>query len=199
MAYLWKHTWLAWLGIGLLLGLLIGGLWPDTPLHAVATDRLESYAIATGFVDDEVEAIYFLDVLTGTLKAAVVSNQRGGFQAYYETNLNMELAAAVESINIRRRQATQPGSRGGPALPEVQMPQTPNYIMVTGSADVRRGMAGRTRPSQSLVYVAETNTGVVMAYLLPWDQSAHKANQPSGGKLVRWAGDQFTTALIRTP
>ena len=39
----------AWLAAGLAAGLLVGSLLPHTPLHAVATDRLENFAIATGY------------------------------------------------------------------------------------------------------------------------------------------------------
>ena len=80
MRYFPKQSWPVWLAIGLLVGFVIGGLWPDTPLHAVATDRTENFAMATGFVDDGVEAIYFLDFLTGTLRAAVLSNQGAAFR-----------------------------------------------------------------------------------------------------------------------
>src|SRR3989304_5318782 len=126
MAYLWrKQCWAVWLGIGLLAGLMIGGLWPDTPLHAVATDSTDNFAMATGFVDDGIEAIYFLDFLTGTLRAAVLSNQSRGFQARYEANVNADLAgvvqlgaATLEATNAQRRQA------GLPPRPPLQGPQT---------------------------------------------------------------------------
>ena len=63
------------MGMGLALGLVLSGLWPHTPLHAVSTDRGETYAIATGPVDNEVEAVYFLDFLTGDLGAIVLGRQ----------------------------------------------------------------------------------------------------------------------------
>lgn len=191
MAHLRRLARPLWLAVGLLLGLVIGGLWPDVPLHAVATDRLDNFAIATGFVDDDVEAIYFLDVLTATLKAAVVSNQTQFFQARYEANLYADLTKSVHYINQRRG--------GGAGLPPMQLPQTPNYMMVTGMSDLRRGQSARTRPSLGLVYVAETNTGIVLAYRIPWDQGAHAANRPTGGKLILQAYDTFTTALVRSP
>ena len=64
----WKqYRWLVAVGIGLVAGLVLSGFWPHTPLYAVATDRIETFAMATGPVDDEVEAVYFLDFLTGDL------------------------------------------------------------------------------------------------------------------------------------
>ena len=63
---------------------------------------------------------------------------------------------------------------------------------------MRRGAAARHQPPQAALYVAETSTGIVLTYLLPWDRNAHMANQPAGGPLALWTGEQFTTALIQT-
>ena len=198
MAYLRRQGWLAWLVIGLLAGLVIGGFWPDTPLHAVTTDRLESFAIATGFVDDGVEAIYFLDFLTGTLRGAVLSSQTRDFQARYERNIHADVAEVIQFQNANLQVTNAQRTKAGmPALPQVQPPQNPRYLIATGLADIRRGAMTRMRPGQAVIYVAEINTGIVLAYAVPWDQSAHAANQPSGGELILWAGEQFTTAIVR--
>ena len=140
MAYTLRHSRLVWLAIGLALGLVIGGWWPATPLHAVATDRYDTFAIATGPVDDQVEAIYFLDFLTGDLRAAVL-NRLGKFTAFYHYNILTDLGV-------------EPG-------------KNPRFLMVTGINDIQRG-AARMRPSRSIVYVAEINSGVVAAYAIPW-------------------------------
>jgi len=199
MRYFPKQSWPLWLAIGLLVGFVIGGMWPDTPLHAVATDRTENFAMATGFVDDGVEAIYFLDFLTGTLRAAVLSNQGAAFQAHFEGNVNRDLAGILQIRNAGLSQTNrQRRSQGMPPLPELQLPQSPNYLMVTGSIDMRRGAAARAQPAHSALYVAETTTGIVLTYLIAWDRNAHNGNQPSGGALQLWTGEQFTTALIQT-
>jgi hypothetical protein len=67
----------------LLLGLCLGGFFPHTPLHSVATDRSETFLVATGMVDESVEAIYMLDCLTGDLRAAVPGKSRGGFTGMF--------------------------------------------------------------------------------------------------------------------
>ena len=73
-----KAAWLAWgLVIGLIVGISLSGVLPQTPVHAVATHGQDSFAIATGLVQDNTEAIYFLDYLTGDLRAAVLSSQTG--------------------------------------------------------------------------------------------------------------------------
>lgn len=205
MAYLWKQNWAICLAIvclaaGLTAGLMTSGIWPDTPLHAVATDRTDNYAMATGYVDDGIEAIYFLDFLTGTLRGAVISNQSAIFQAHYERNVAADVADIIRLRNANMMTANAERRRAGlPPLPEVQLPQNPNYMIVTGNADIRRGAMARTRPGHALIYVAETNTGIVLAYAVPWDQGAHASNVPSGGQLVLWAGEQFSTVLIQTP
>lgn len=199
MAYLRQRSWPIWLAIGLLLGLMIGGLWPDTPLHAVTTDRTDNFAMATGFVDDGAEAVYFLDFLTGTLRAAVLSNQTANFQAHYEGNVNADLATIIQMRNAGLTQTNvQRRGQGLPPLPELQLPQSPNYLIATGMIDMRRGASMRARPAHAALYVAETNTGIMLAYLLPWDASAHQANQFSGARLTPWTGEQVTTALIQT-
>lgn len=201
MAYLRKHGWAAGLAIGLLLGLMIGGLWPDTPLHAVATDRGENFAICTGFVDDGLEAIYFLDFLTGILRAGVLSNvpQSPGFQAVYEGNINAALATAIQARNAGLVQMNAARRReGAPPLPELEMPQSPNYLMVTGAIDMRRTPGMRQQFAPAALYVAETTTGIVLTYVLPWDRNRHQANLPFSVPLTPWNAEQFTTVLIQT-
>src|SRR5271165_5670736 len=100
------------LGIGLVIGMLFAGGWPNVPLHAVATDRTEGFAIATGYCDESVEAVYFLDFVTGDLSAAVVSKQNGHFNAYYTHNVIADLGIAPS--------------------------RTPRFLLTTGMVDLRR-------------------------------------------------------------
>ena len=178
MGYLREHGWPIGLALGVMVGLMIGGMWPNTPLHAVATDRADAYAMATGFVADGVEAVYYLDFLTGSLRAAVLSKEQQGFQAFFETNIHADMAAAM--------------TRSG-----LQMPQKPNYLMVTGLVDIRRVAGQRSTPGSAAVYVAEANTGFVLAYIVPWSIERHSANQLYTAPLVLWAGGQFGSAMIR--
>ena len=79
--WMWKHARLAWLGFGLVAGLLLAWFWPNTPLRAVATDRCDTFAMATVPLDDTVEAVCFLDFLTGNLRGAALSKLTGQFNA----------------------------------------------------------------------------------------------------------------------
>jgi hypothetical protein len=180
MAMLRMQAWWVLLAVGLLAGLAIGGLWPDAPLHAFATDRVENIALATGPVDwqEGIEAMYFLDFDTGSLKAAVISNASKGFQAYYAVNIKADLLAAVQQAGV-------------------QLPSEPRYLMVTGLADIRRGAASQKMPARGVVYIAEANTGIVLAYVIPWSPQAHASNQPVTDSLILWAGDRFSSAVVR--
>ena len=166
-----RQNQLTWLAIGLVVGLLIGSLCPHTPLHATATDRFENFAIATGEVDDGVEAIYFLDFLTGELRAAVLSKQRQPqFNAFYTRNIAADLGVV-------------PGSN-------------PRYLMVTGMAEIRRG-ASRVSPSNAVIYVAEITSGQVAAYGIPWNADRHASGQRFDGEILPVAITRFRTAAVR--
>jgi hypothetical protein len=200
MPYVLRRGWPLWLLVGLIAGVLIGQFWPHTPLHAVATDRLDNYAIATGPVDEETEAVFFLDFLTGTLKAAVLSRdaRTPKFRAFYEANINADLARTITVLNAGRGGGGRKG-RGAVGMPGmIQTPQSPNYLMVTGGVHIQATAAqGRTPPGRCVVYVAETNTGIVMAYVIPWSPQDASANRISGGQMLLWTADQFSSAIVR--
>jgi len=80
-------------------------------------------------------------------------------------------------------------------MPEIQLPQNPKFMMITGLLDIRQGPA-RQRPGQTLVYIAEANTGVILAYALPWSPNAHLANQPFRSPLLLWSADKLATAIV---
>ncbi len=154
-AWRWKHARLVWLGLGLAAGLLLAGFWPNTPLRAMATDRNETYAIATVPLDENIEAVCFLDFLTGNLGAAAVSKQTGVFNAFWGCNVNSDL--------------------------EVDPAKNPRYLLVTGYADLRRGGSG---PSKGNIYVAEVISGKMAAYAIPWSSPMHNQGTPiRGGKI----------------
>jgi hypothetical protein len=139
-------------------------LWPQTSIHAMATDRTDTYAIATGPVDEDVEGVYFLDFLTGDLRALVMGKQVGGFCGFYTFNVASHLG--------------------------VDPSKNPRYMMVTGVTSIRRG-GSRMQLSRAVLYVAEVTTGKVGAYAIPWNPSMAAAGQKMAGNLIPVALDQF--------
>ncbi len=160
----------AWLSAGLIGGFLLSGLLPRTPIHAVATDRIDTFAIATGPVDAEFEAVYFLDFLTGDLRAAVLGKNTGTFIAFYNYNVLQDLG--------------------------VDPTKNPRFLMVTGLANLRR-TAGRQQMSMSMVYIAEVTTGNVAAYAIPWSSTMQNATQPVMQPMIPVAVTKFRPAIAR--
>ncbi|HEX4148386.1 MAG TPA: hypothetical protein VHY20_05340 [Pirellulales bacterium] len=134
----------AWISGGLIAGLIIGGLLPASPLHATATDRSENYAIATGLVEQGVEALYTLDFLTGQLSAFILNPGTRTFGNVYHHNVLRDL--------------------------KVEQGRPPRFMMVTGDAFLRTG--GNIQMSQAVVYVADMQSGFLAAYVLPYNPAA---------------------------
>jgi hypothetical protein len=163
----------AYVGLGTVLGLVIGlnleGLWPAAPLHASATHGIDKFAIATGLVDNDVEALYFLDFLTGDMRAAVINPKTGKFNSFYTRNIAADFGGA--------------GRNSG-------------YLMVTGSVNMPRG-TNNFQYADSIVYVAEASTGVVAAYTIPWNSSMQAAGRMQYGEFQRLDVQPFRTAFVR--
>jgi hypothetical protein len=155
------------IGVGVIVGLLFGGVWPQTPLHATATDRTDSFAMASGLVEDNVEAVYFLDFLTGDLNAVVMGRQSGHFTSYFKTNVAADMG--------------------------IDATKNPRYMLITGTVDLRR--ASRLQYSQALVYVAEITTGKVTAYAIPWSQALQQGGQGGVQPLVPIASTRFRNGV----
>ncbi len=165
-----QHNRTAWLAAGVVLGLVAGAFLPHTPSFAVGTDRQTTFAICTGPLDDDLEAVYFLDFLTGDLRAAVLSLQTGRFTGFFDYNIARDLAA--------------------------DQGKTPRYAMVTGLADLRQN-AGNVRLSNSILYVTEGSSGKLAAYAIPWNRGRAGATQPYRGSLMPVDITKLRTAAVR--
>ncbi len=132
-----------WLAIGLSIGIIgglnVAGIWPQIPIHASATHGQENFAMCTGAIDPEVEAVYLLDFVTGDLKAAVLSINTRMFNTFYTHNVSKDFGSV----------------------------KNPKYLMVSGNADMRRQLA--VPVGSGVIYIAEMTSGQLAAYGLPWN------------------------------
>jgi hypothetical protein len=158
-----------WLMVGIVLGAVAVGLLPHAPLHAVSNDRGDTFAICTGPMDGEVEAIFFLDFLTGDLSAAAISPMSRKFVAYYRVNVLAALG--------------------------VDASKAPRYLMVSGQLDLRRGTGPRL--GSSVVYIAEANSGKVACFAVPWVREMINAGKTVQATLVPLDAATFRTAAVR--
>jgi len=157
---------LACLGLGLLAGLLVAGFWPSVPLHAVATDKIDTFSMATGPVEGEYEAVYFLDHLTGDLHAYVIGRlANGGYGV-----LQHCYRKVLDDF-------------------EPEGDKTPKFLMATGLCDLTRGAGrGGNMPSRSVLYIADVTSGKAGVYALPYNSTVHVSGRPTAGELVLITG-----------
>ena len=196
MTYFSRSRPWAWLGAGLVLGWMVSSFWPNTPLHAVATDRAENITIATGLVDNEIEAVFFLDAQTGMLRAGVPSmRQPGVFQAVWEGNLTADLATVVTQVNatIRTQNAGRKAARRhaarNPASAEPQVHDghrsvgyPPRSLTMATRQDA--GLRGRGQ------YRNHPGLRVAVEPQCPRRQPAMRQ------RLQLWADDKLATAIV---
>jgi hypothetical protein len=152
------------------------GMRADTP-HVAALDELrlkasassgaETFAIATGQIDGEVEGLFCLDYLTGDLSCFVISPRGKGFAGLFKTNIVKDL----------------PAEKG----------KKPAYVMVTGGINVR----GAPNAPASLVYVADANSGVWAAYSFTWNRSASAAGVTQAQPMVLITGGKARELTLR--
>ena len=161
------------LGTGFLLGLLVGvgmlvgsmATWsvpsPRRCLSRYTTARdgngQQRYVCHGNRPDFEngVEGVFFLDFLTGDLQCWVLNSRNGQLGGQFRHNVVQDLG--------------------------VEQGKKPRYLMVTGAASFRRGTSG-LQPADSIVYVADANTGHFAAYALPWNRQAGSPIDSAGGR-----------------
>ncbi len=158
----------------LLLGLIFfRGERSDNNIASSATDRSENLILATGYVASDLEAVYLLDQTTGRLSAGVLSRRSGKFQGLFERNINQDLAEVLQKKGI------------GP------LTSAPQYMLVTGELDAESRGTSLWKVAKSVVYIAEANSGMLLVYTIPWQESLHGADQPSKDMLQFLTAEQF--------
>ncbi len=172
---LWLVT-VACLAVGVAAGVLAtrdsGPVFTLPPLeaHATATAAHDNFVIATGIVEDGTEGLFFLDFLTGDLKATVVSNRGGGFNAYYKYNIANDFNTAAV--------------------------QNPKYLMVTGMARDQQAR-GANRLAQCILYVVEATSGQLVAYGIPYNRANQTAGKPQMSTFIPLAKASLRNEFVR--
>lgn len=133
--------------------------FPETGLHAVATDAGDTFSIATGPIDDEVEGLFTLDFLTGILQCLVINPRSAEWSTF--------------TYNVLGDLGVKPGGKAS------------QLLMVTGSWSTRVLGGGAARPADSVVYVADVTSGNIGVYAVPWNRSIPATGRVQGGELVR--------------
>ena len=162
---------LAWLISGLIGGILLAGIWPTQPTFATATDRLEQFGIATGFIDDGLEGVYVLDFMTGQLQALVIHRQLQKFAARYVRNVSGDFGLTLDD--------------------------NPQYVMVTGNADLRQSARRGQYATRGVLYVAELESGQICVYTFPY--GGDRTQQAEALPFTLIDRYQFRPANIRRP
>jgi hypothetical protein len=116
--------------------------------------RGKSLSMATGPVEEGIEALYTLDHLTGDLHCWLLNSHTGAVAASFQ-------ASAAEALGVV--------GEG-------------DYVMTTGLMDFV-GIEGAVRPSWSAVYVGDGNTGKVVGYVLMYNRGAIQRGEVGPGEL----------------
>lgn len=140
----------AWLIVGILAGVCIAYFWPHEPISAAATDRTDKFAMATVIMEDDLEAVFAMDFLTGRLTGAVLNNQGNGFAAYYFRDIATDFKV-------------DPGAK-------------PNYTVLGGRAFMQQ--RGSAQWASSVVYIGELTSGRIAGYAVPYRTMNRKVPKP---------------------
>lgn len=161
--------------LGIFVGLVLTNLWRSdnwqgVMVDATATQGQDNFSIATGLIGSGMEGLYFLDYLTGDLRAVVLNQRTARFSGFFDYNIQND-------FNLT-------GSKN------------PKFLMVTGVVDVPRGR-GPTQIGSSAIYIAEATTGQVNAYAIEWSSTLYAAGKTQKGTFTLLDGAQLRTTFVR--
>ncbi|MDA7978420.1 MAG: hypothetical protein MPJ50_06580 [Pirellulales bacterium] len=143
-----------WLCFGLLLAFAAGDFLLSDKSGAASTgDRSKDVIMCTGPIDSDGEGIFILDTVTGDLKGWVLDSRSGKFTTGYAINV-------LEPLGIN-------------------LNSNPDFSMVTGHQTFRPSR-GQSQSASMVIYIAESTTGNVAAFGVPWTSNRRSnATAPS--------------------
>lgn len=131
---------------------------PPIELKAGTAVRTKSMSMATGLVDENVEALFVLDHLSGNLQCWLLSEKTGTVGGIYRANVAADLMTA--------------GKTG-----------QPEYMMTTGNFFWSGGTTANSAPGKSVCYVGDATTGNVVGYGIIYNEQAVKRGTVQSGVL----------------
>lgn len=138
-----------WLVVGVVVGVCMAYVWPRERAFASTADRDSQFAMATcpvgGVigVTDQLDGVFVLDFLTGSLKGAALNRQARKFTAFYYRDLAKDF--------------------------KVDPQAEPHYAFVSGTAQL--GGAGGVTFAAGVLYVGELTSGKILCYAFPWQET----------------------------
>ncbi len=142
-----------WLSFGLIVAFAASYfLFANEPVSASTSDRSEDIIMATGLIDNDGEGVFILDTVTGDLKGWVLDSRNGSFSTGYAINVMEYLGVNANS--------------------------KPDFSMVTGSQTFRPAR-GQSQFASTVIYVAESTTGRVGAFAIPWGNARRNNAAPT--------------------
>jgi hypothetical protein len=135
---------MVWLLTGVIAGLGLAALWPAEPVHAIATDRADRFAVCTVEVGPGTpDAVFVLDFLTGRLTGAMLNPTSGIFTNFYFRNVAADF---IIDPNAKAK-----------------------YAMIPGAGFLNAG--GGITTANGVLYIGELSSGKVVAYRFPYRNS----------------------------
>ena len=132
-----KNPWMT-LVFGFVAGAVTVAVWPQQRLTASSANTSDKFSMVTVPVEGiaDTEAVFILNHLTGILRGGRLNNQSGRFTHQYVHNV-------AADFQVRETQ------------------RNPEYCIVSGPAQLN---AVGNQPSRGAIYIAEKNSGAVIAY-----------------------------------
>lgn len=135
------------LAAGVMLGASMSTTSPSASrlkLQAATAAAGKNVSLATGLIDEEIEAIFILDHLNGNLQCWVLNVRTNEVGGVYRTNV-------LE------------------AMPEIKAGSDLDFVLATGF--FRFNNRGNLRPASTIAYVAEGKSGVVVGFGFQFDKA----------------------------
>ena len=164
------------LAVGVLLGAWLSGgqqsqFESPLKLHAAAASAGKSVSLATGRLDEDLEALFILDHLNGNLQCWILNVRTSAVGGIYRTNV---LAALGEG-------------KAGADL---------DFAMTTGFANFA-GNRGQAKPADCVCYVAEGNAGTAAGFSFAFNRSNIQRGVVQEGELIVVAQGPIRDVQVR--